>query len=149
MGYKTDQDKWVADFPYEDPNGAGIGECKYWVDNSIIQPALGVDLPSNNNNGYQWIGADNSTIVTSQTSHLDGTIEDVIRSNTISVQAGDMIQMYNSEQQYPHTVIIGKIDSYGIWVFDSNYVGIHTPGYHKISFNSLNTYDLFTIYRIK
>lgn len=150
MSYKTDQNLWIGS-AYDQLTNGFAGECKYWVDNSVVQPALGgVDLASNigENNSYQW---EPSTTVVDIASHLQGNIQNVVQDAATSIQAGDIIQMAKSDGSSPnHTVIVGKIDQDGIWIFDSNGRNNDaTPRYRKLYYSSLNTYDLFTIYRIQ
>lgn len=149
MIYDADLNEWVG-AAYE--AGEGIsnfgGECKYWIDNDVVQEAMpGVDLPTNSGeNSYQW---EIATAIKEKASSLQGSLKNVIENINFAIEAGDLIQMSISDKsKSQHTVIIGKVESDGVWVFDSNYQVDHAPRYHKILFGSLNKYDLFTIYKI-
>lgn len=148
MGYKTDQDKWVASTPYEDPNNIGYGECKYWVQMDVVKNALGITLPNNaiKENASSWT---TSNVVQKVATEADGDFRQVIKNAAAGIQAGDLIQMASSNgNKINHTMIIGKIEEDGFWVFDSNYVYPHTPAYRKVFFTQLSDYDQFSIYRL-
>ena len=59
------------------------------------------------------------------------------------------VQQGNFDDYDIHTMIVGSIQADGIWVFDSNWVELETPGYHFLSYQSLNEMvTKYTVYRV-
>ncbi len=131
-----------------------LGECKYWVQKLVIEPALGILIPNNNvpknadgtsdyTKQYMWENLKNVQQVVPTNFDLD--FQSAFQN--YSIEAGDIIQVSGDNWHGQHTMIIGKIENDGIWVFDSNYQE-KTPMYHRISFSKLDENTGFTIYRV-
>ena len=134
-------------FEFESMNSQEAGQCKEWV-YDLIPLATGVAIPINHPEDWaKWEDSNDARVTT------------VVKTEGITPQeqlgnllAGDTIQM-NWNNTTPHTMIVGNVESNGIWVFDANWAisspSDETARYHFISFDSLNSNMVdFTIYRI-
>ncbi|MEK6704560.1 MAG: hypothetical protein AABZ06_02120, partial [Bdellovibrionota bacterium] len=126
-----------------------LGQCKLWLQQRVVNNALSFSLPPNSTseNAYSW---DESVHIQQQASWNNGSIHEAIINPELDIEAGDMIQMANSDGSLvQHSLVIGRIEADGIWIIDSNYVEAKTPGYHKLSFDTLDQYDRYSIYRAR
>jgi len=147
MTFDSEKMEWRGEAYIDDPDTDAddlIGECKYWAQMDVIKAATGRVLPPNSSN-YEWNldirGETVTPLVTSNSS--SDNLEEAIK---LHATAGDVLQC--DMGIYGHTMIIGKVDNDGVWVFDSNASEDKTPRYHKVSFSVLNPSSDFTIYRV-
>jgi len=151
MSFNAQKMEWIGTAYFDDPNNTDddlVGECKYWIQINVVQQATQKLIPNNDpNSHYMWRTDDpdrsaNVSII-AQSDDSSNFKNTVTNGN---IHFGDIIQ-YDAGG-YGHTVIIGKVDEDGMWVFDSNYLNDSTPRYHKISFASFNQIHGFTIYHV-
>jgi hypothetical protein len=144
--------KWMGQAIQDDPNddrdnGGNWGECKYWLQTNVLKDGLGITILKNKTNNFAW---DSSDSIENRTVEGEvGTNFESIVKNPEIIHSGDMIQVFGGSFVKQHTMVIGRVENDGIWVFDSNYVA-KTPQYHKINFSSFNSaLTQFTIYRLR
>ena len=151
MSFDTEKMEWRGEAYVDDPSTDKddlVGECKYWVQMDVILKATDRQLPNNDPQClYAWrtdVPEANNVEVLGQST--GSGIEGFLQSG--SVRTGDIIQ-YHPGGAHGHTVIIGKVDEDGVWVFDSNMGNDLTPRYHKISYANLNSNHGFTVYHVR
>jgi len=144
------------------------GQCKSWVQGTILESILGEKVARNDlENPGHWL------------EDTTGKVTEIARSDTgglgsaiQSAMSGDIVQMQYNETI--HTMIIGKITEDGVWVFDSNWANSkfltdnngdfildidgnkillppdETVRYHLFSFDDLNKFvSSFSIYHLR
>lgn len=135
-------------------------QCKRWVDDVIVQGATGIDLPSNEGGNEALTGKWGRMNSAGIDVFAGGLISEQLRIEdgqkfsehfiTSDIQEGDIVQ-YRAEN-YPHTMIITKIETTGMCVMDSNYsseMPDETIRCHFYTFDALDNDILVgTIYRI-
>ena len=138
-------------------HGTGLMQCKEWLQQVVIENSTGITVANNADDltTAEWKSDDGK----------DYTIGKMIDAETfqamltrVNTKAGDVIQWYGAfgkgGSMVPHTMIIGKITSDGIWVFDTNMGNLsedlydndgnpyvqedNTVRYHLIEWSSLN-----------
>ncbi|MFA5273419.1 MAG: LamG-like jellyroll fold domain-containing protein [Candidatus Peribacter sp.] len=134
----------------------GGGQCKEWVYN-LIENATGVTVPLNDEADYaKWEEKTDARI-----KMVEKPTSNKLSDQVQSLRSGDIIQM-NWKNVTPHTMVVGKIEEDGIWVFDSNWgdqaefdengnkiLDDETLRYRFVSFDSFEQgAQDFTTYRI-
>ncbi len=108
-------------------HGTGLEQCKTWIQNWLQSSGITLNkLPTNKTSDIKGIGSYEWNSFSSTTANVtvvasirgDKTFEEMI-NNSSDVKVGDVVQMgYGS---IPHTMLITKIQSDGLWVLDTNF----------------------------
>lgn len=101
-------------------HGTGDRQCKPWLDDVFVKNATGIDLPLNDPNDLsKWVEDTTGHIQKVVTSDTGTNFQTAVQNN--DVKSGDIVQMRGSFAPSGHTALIGKIQSDGVWLFDTNF----------------------------
>lgn len=136
-------------------HGTAPLQCKPWLDDVVIIGATGVNVPATLSNHYEW-GQQNDV---KEVAQIEGetTFKSMIQNHEVA--PGDIIQIHyvTKDLDTPHTMALWKVDTDGIWVFDTNFGPKTESGQldntirlRKMQFSTLNERAKFaTIYRVQ
>lgn len=124
------------------------GQCKFFVQKTVVEPISGILLPQNYSNSadpyhlarwhysneveviYQWLG-------------------NVSSISSMKLKPGYVVQ-WRMKDGTPHTFIVEAIGLYTIQAIDSNFVAPTTVGRHWMELNWINqNVAAGTVYRVK